>query len=53
MTKCIDLNTAEGIAAHMHNLPTANLRALAARTEVAQVAYAHAATVELILRGEK
>lgn len=52
-----DMNTAEGMAAHMRTLPTENLRELAAREvfygPVSNLLMVTAAECELIVRGER
>jgi len=58
MRKVIDMNTAEGCAAWMRELPTDNLRAIAARPIFVCEAGSNAllvasADAELILRGEQ
>jgi nitrous oxide reductase accessory protein NosL len=55
--KVIDMNTAEGMGAHMATLPTENLREIAAREMFlnsfgGNVLMITAAAGELILRGE-
>jgi hypothetical protein len=53
-----DMNTAEGMAAHMQTLPTENLRSIAARpifltADGGNVLLVAAAECELIIRGER
>lgn len=53
----LDLNTSEGMAAHMRSLPLENVRAIAAREiffgPVSNVLLVTAAQMELIVRGEE
>jgi hypothetical protein len=53
----LDLNTSEGMAAHVRTLPTENLRSIAAREvfygPVSNLLLVTACQMELIVRGER